>query len=198
MKRNLLHLLIIAVLIIQGTCAYADESTGILVDPAETTATITWNVDSDAQSYQLDIYHDGAVFAHITLGANGQLQGISFNAPSRERKAKEEANTLSFMVTGLTAATRYNYVMSYLNASGTPLHVYIGDFATTGYPGDLRGDYEVIPTPPIIPSNPEAQAPTGIEQTDEEQCPNGVVLMNGQLFIRRDGKTYSVTGQIVQ
>ena len=84
-----------------------------------------------------------------------------------------------------------------LDENGTPLHVYIGDFATTGYTGELQGGgNEVLPTPPIIPSNPEAK-PQGIEQT-EEQCSDGVVLMNGQLFIRRDGKIYSVTGQMVQ
>lgn len=198
MKRYLLHLLVTAVLIIQGTCAYASEKTGILIDSAETTATITWNVDSDAQSYQLDIYHDGAVFAHITLGANGQLQGISFNTLSREHKATEDANTHSFMITGLTAATRYNYVMSYLNASGTPLHVFVGDFATTGYSGELKGDYEVIPTPPIIPSNPEAQIITSIGETKDEKCANGGLLLSGQLFIRREGKTYTITGQIVK
>lgn len=195
MKRDFLHLLVMVVLMIQGTSTYASENTGIFVNSTETTATITWNIDSDVQSYQLDIYHDGAVFAHITFGVNGQLQGISFNALHREHKTTEDANTLSFMVTGLTTATRYNYVMSYLSASGTPLHVFVGDFATTGYPGELRGDYEIIPTPPIIPSNPEATTPTGMEQMEDGQCANGVILRNGQLFIRRDGKTYTITGQ---
>ena len=181
----------------------------VTVDAAETTADFTWPTDSAANSYQIDIYKDGAVFCKLTLGNRGQLLGISFSAPGRKMSNMKsqisnaddsQSYTLSFKVTGLDAASRYNYVLSTLDANGTPLHVYIGDFATTGYIGDLRypDGNEVIPTPPIIPSNPEAQAPTGIEQTEEEQCSNGVVLMNGQLFIRRDGKTYSVTGQIVQ
>ena len=177
----------------------------VTVDAAETTADFTWPTDSAANSYQIDIYKDGNVFCRLTLGNRGQLLGIAFSAPGRRMAQQNNADssqpyTLSFMVTGLDAASRYNYVLSALDANGTPLHVYIGDFATTGYIGDLRypDGNEVIPTPPIIPSNPEAQAPTGIDQTKEEQCPNGVVLMNGQLFIRRDGKTYSVTGQIVQ
>ena len=177
----------------------------VTVDAAETTADFTWPTDSAANSYQIDIYKDGNVFCRLTLGNRGQLLGIAFSAPGRRMAQQNNADssqpyTLSFMVTGLDAASRYNYVLSALDANGTPLHVYIGDFATTGYIGDLRypDGNEVIPTPPIIPSNPEAQAPTGIDQTKEEQCPNGVVLMNGQLFIRRDGKTYSLTGQIVQ
>ena len=171
----------------------------VIVDPAETSAVFMWPTDSAANTYQIDIYKDGATFCHLTLGSTGTLVGISF-APGKNAPADTSVPaSLSFNVTGLDAASRYNYVLSTLDANGTPLHVYMGDFATLGYQGDLRypDGLEVIPTPPIIPSNPEAQTPTGIEQTDEEQCPNGVVLMNGQLFIRRDGKTYSVTGQIV-
>ena len=179
----------------------------VTVDAAETTADFTWPTDSAAHSYQIDIYKDGVVFCKLTLGNHGQLLAIHFSAPGRKMSNMKsqisnaddsQSYTLSFKVTGLNAASRYNYVLSTLDANGTPLHVYIGDFATTGYQGELQGDgLEVIPTPPIIPSNPEAQTPTGVEQTEEEQCPNGVVLINGQLLIRRDGKTYSVTGQIV-
>ena len=183
-----------------------EEINYVTVDAAETTADFTWPTDSAAHSYQIDIYKDGAVFCKLTLGNHGQLLGISFSAPGRKMTNEQstitndesQPYTLSFKVTGLDEASRYNYVLSTLDANGTPLHVYIGDFATTGYQGELQGDgLEVIPTPPIIPSNPEAQTPTGVEETEEEQCPNGVVLQNGQLLIRRDGKTYSVTGQIV-
>ena len=182
------------------TAAIEAATDRVTVDPAETSAVFMWPTDSAANTYQIDIYKDGATFCHLTLGPTGTLVGISF-APGKKAPADTSVPTsLSFNVTGLDAASRYNYVLSALDTNGTPLHVYMGDFATLGYQGDLRypDGLEVIPTPPIIPSNPEAQAPTGIEQTEEEQCPNGVVLMNGQLFIRRDGKTYSVTGQIVQ
>ena len=176
----------------------------VTVDAAETTADFTWPTDSAANSYQIDIYKDGNVFCKLTLGNRGQLLGIAFSAPGRRMAQQNNADssqpyTLSFMVTGLDAASRYNYVLSALDANGTPLHVYIGDFATTGYQGELQGDgLEVIPTPPIIPSNPEAQTPTGIDQAEEAQCPNGIVLMNGQLFIRRGDKIYNVQGTRVK
>ena len=182
------------------TAAIEAATDRVTVDPAETSAVFMWPTDSAANTYQIDIYKDGATFCHLTLGSTGTLVGISF-APGKNAPADTSVPaSLSFNVTGLDAASRYNYVLSTLDANGTPLHVYMGDFATLGYQGDLRypDGLEVIPTPPIIPSNPEAQTPTGVEQTEEEQCPNGVVLMNGQLFIRRDGKTYSVTGQVVQ
>ena len=107
--------------------------------------------------------------------------------------------TLSFKVTGLDAASRYTYVLSVLDENNIPLHVYIGDFATTGYTGDLRYDgNEVIPTPPIIPGNPNIQeTTTGIEnaRNNEDQNNDGIVLIQGRIVIRRDGKIYSITGQ---
>ena len=183
----------------------------VTVDAAETTADFTWPTDSAAHSYQIDIYKDGAVFCKLTLGNRGQLLGISFSAPGRKmtndqsQMTNDESQpyTLSFKVTGLDAASRYNYVLSTLDANGTPLHVYIGDFATLGYQGELQGNgLEVIPTPPIIPSNPEAQTPTAIEEiyTSSHQGGEGgrLILINGQLLIRRDGKTYTVIGQEVR
>lgn len=195
-KKNVFYLLFVAFLLLKGTSVYAGGDTGILINPTETTATITWNTDSNAQSYQLDIYHDGDVFCKMTLGHNGQLLGISFNAPEREHKAAEDANTLSFMVTGLDVASRYNYVLSALDANGTPLHVYIGDFATTGYTGELQGSQEVIPTPPIIPGNPEAK-PQGMETVTGYRLPvTGVqkMLKGGQLYLMYKGTMYNVQG----
>ncbi|MBQ4391358.1 MAG: leucine-rich repeat domain-containing protein [Paludibacteraceae bacterium] len=180
----------------------------VTVDAAETTADFTWPTDSAAHSYQIDIYKDNAVFCKLTLGNRGQLLGIAFSAPGRRMAQQKNADdsqpyTLSFKVTGLDAASRYNYVLSTLDANGTPLHVYIGDFATLGYQGELQGDgLEVIPTPPIIPSNPEAQTTTAIEEIYPSSLQGGeegsLILINGQLLIRRDDKTYTLTGQIVQ
>ena len=175
----------------------------VIVDAAETTADFTWPTDSAAHSYQIDIYKDGNVFCKLTLGNHGQLLGISFSAPGRKmtndqsQMTNDESQpyTLSFKVTGLDAASRYNYVLSTLDENGTPIHVYIGAFATTGYPGELEeGGNEIIPTPPIIPSNPEASVPTDLENTEEAKGQHGKMFLNGQLYILRDGKTYNVMG----
>ena len=182
----------------------------VTVDAAETTADFKWPTDSAAHSYQIDIYKDGAVFCKLTLGATGQLLAINFSAPGRQMSNDKrqmtnadssQPYTLSFMVTGLDAASRYNYVLSVLDANGKPIHVYIGDFATTGYTGELQypDGNEVIPTPPIIPSNPEVQTPTGVDQTSSSSLQGEnrgrLILINGQLLLRRDGKTYTFTGQ---
>jgi hypothetical protein len=171
----------------------------VTVEAETTTAMFTWPTDSAATTYQLDIYKDGNKFCSLTLDAYGRLLGISF-APSRrnteEQPAANNVYALSFMVTGLDAASRYNYVLSTLDANGTPLHVYTGAFATIGYPGALEeGGDEIIPTPPIIPSNPEASNPTDLENTEEAKGHHGKMFLNGQLFILHGNRTYTVTGQ---
>lgn len=170
-----------------------DAANSVTVDAAETTAYFTWPTDENAQSYQIDIYKSGEVFCHLTLGAKGQLLGISFSAPERKSNL-DLAETFSFLVTGLDVATRYNFVLSALDANGTPLHVYIGDFATAGYNGLTRGGGdEVIPTPPIIPSNPELN-------TDVRDVPDNTDTLpakcyrDGQLLIITGGSRYSLQG----
>ena len=201
-KKNVFCLLFVAFLLLKGTSVYA--SNRVTIDAAETTATFTWPTDSAANSYQIDIYKDGTTFCHLTLGPKGQLLGISFNAPRRSPTEKEQnaslPSSLSFMVTGLDAASRYNYVLSVLDANGTPIHVYTGAFATTGYNGDkpIGDGLEVIPTPPIIPSNPEAQAPEGVETITGEELPVKSVqkvIVNGKLYLIYKGKMYNVQGQ---
>ena len=185
------------------TAAIEAASDRVTVDPAQTSAVFMWPTDSSANTYQIDIYKDGATFCHLTLGPTGTLVGISF-APSKNASSDTTVpSSLSFNVTGLDAASRYNYVLSTLDANGTPLHVYIGDFATLGYQGELQGDgLEVIPTPPIIPSNPEAQTPTAIEEiyTSSHQGGEGgrLILINGQLLIRHGKNCYTLTGQEVK
>lgn len=181
----------------------------VTVDAAETTADFTWPTDSAAYSYQIDIYKNGVVFCKLTLGNKGQLLAINFSAPRRRMSALQSAMpaaednqpyTLSFKVTGLDEASRYNYVLSVLDANGKPLHVYIGDFATLGYEGELKGGgEEVIPTPPIIPSNPEQHTPEGIENTFLPVEQNGkFVFMNGEIRIIRDGRVYTIQGQLTR
>ena len=181
----------------------------VTVDAAETTADFTWPTDSAAHSYQIDIYKDGAVFCKLTLGNHGQLLAIHFSAPGKNRtnyqspmtNEEEQPYTLSFKVTGLDEASRYNYVLSTLDENGTPLHVYTGAFATTGYSGDKPvGDgVEVIPTPPIIPSDPETSTtPTGLNNVQIDKAPRTMFLLNGQLLIRHGNKIYTLTGQQVK
>ena len=177
--------------------------TKVTVEAEITTAMFTWPTDSTATTYQIDIYKDGATFCSLTLDSYGRLLGISF-APGRKTPMNDadagSPYALSFMVTGLDAASRYNYVLSTLDEIGTPIHVYIGAFATTGYPGTLQeGGDAVIPTPPVIPSNPEAsETPTSVDFIETCEDENGKILRNGQLYILRNGKAYNAVGAEVK
>ncbi len=180
----------------------------VTVDPGQTTADFTWPTDSAAHSYQIDIYKDGAVFCKLTLGNRGQLLAINFSAPRREMSNlksqisnadNSQPYTLSFKVTGLDEASRYTYVLSVLDENDAPLHVYIGDFATLGYDGELKyNGNELIPTPPIIPGNPDAQSViTGIEKTGSEGAEKKAIIEGRLLFITPQG-TYDITGKRIE
>ena len=187
----------------------------VTVDAAETTADFTWPTDEAADSYQIDIYKDGDVFCRLTLGNRGQLLGIKLSAPEKRHMPENQASgqnnnaaeedkrayTLSFKVTGLDAASRYNYVLSTLDENGTPLHVYIGDFATTGYDGELQGGGdEVTPTPPVVPFNPEASHNTtsfGEMESQTTEAKSRKILLNGRLLLLHNGRIYDSNGQAV-
>ena len=187
--------------------------TKVTVDAEQTTALFTWPTDTAAVTYQIDIYKDGTKFCSLTLDSYGRLLGIAF-APGRNNKSGqsvESAGTnpqpyaLSFMVTGLDEASRYNYVLSTLDTDGTPLHVYIGDFATTGYTGELNPDSgnEITPTPPIIPYDPESTS-TAVEDAMESAIHGGsdpaksaqLLIRSGELLIEHNGKIYTIQGQL--
>lgn len=187
----------------------------VTVDAGETTANFTWPTDENAASYEIDIYKDGTVFCKLTLGPKGQLLGIDFSgpdvdisipAPKRSQDSDVPA-TLSFMVTGLDKASRYNYVLSTLDADDKPLHVYIGDFATIGYEGELNPDSgnEVLPTPPIIPYDPESTPiPTGDAVNNASAIHGGSetsslrIVRNGRLLFVTPSGTYDITGKRIE
>lgn len=180
----------------------------VTVDPGTTTADFTWPTDSDANSYQIDIYKDGAVFCKLTLGNRGQLLAINFSAPGREMSNLQSQisnadsslpYTLSFKVTGLDEASRYTYVLSVLDENDAPLHVYIGDFATLGYSGELQYDgNELIPTPPIIPGDPDGHhVVTGVEETGSEILEQKAIIEGRLLFITPQG-IYDITGKRIE
>jgi hypothetical protein len=187
----------------------------VTVDAGETTANFTWPTDENAASYEIDIYKDGSVFCKLTLGPKGQLLGISFSAPDRNQQASihnlpsesAQPNTLSFMVTGLEEASRYTFVLSTLDENNTPLHVYIGDFATIGYEGDLKypDGYEITPTPPIIPYDPDSTPiTTGDAVNHASAIHSGSettalrLMRNGRMLFVTPSGTYDITGKRIE
>ena len=161
----------------------AEETTvttnDVTVEPQDNAATVTWPTNDNAASYTIQITKDGVVFCTLIFNANGQLTGIAF-APSRDGQAHAPAaimtaNGLQFTVTGLDSGTQYGYNLTAKDANDQTVATYSGSFTTTS----------------------EGTA-TGVEdvQGNNVQCTK--VVRNGQIFILRGEKVYSVTGQEVR
>ena len=156
----------------------------VAVEPGDNMAVFTWPTDDNAASYTIQITKDGVVFCTLIFNANGQLTGIAF-APSRNGShnapaAVMTANGLQFTITGLNSGTNYAFTLQAKDDQEIVLASYTGDFTTTG----------------------EAQVPTAIENTP---FPSGEgwgeatkVIRDGQIFILRGDKTYTVTGQEIR
>ena len=167
----------------------------VTVDPTDNTAYFTWPTDERADTYVLDIRKDGEIFCHLTFGAYGQLLSITFAAPAR-RSATADNRSLSFMVTGLTNATRYSYTVATLGKDEQVLHVYKGEFATWGYDGTIEPDgTEVTPTPPVVPYEPYSTALDNISfDYQDTQC----IFHEGQIVILKGNHLYNLNGTLIQ
>ena len=165
----------------------------VIVESTDNTATFTWPTTNNAGLYTLLITKDGEVFCTLTFNENGQLLGISF-APSLNSESLVPAATISnsgmsFTVTGLNSASKYVYSLTTADGNDNTLVVYQGEFATTGYEGVVNpgGEPEVVQTINTVSDTNETQSVKVIK-----------FIKNGQLYIQRGDKTYSITGQEVR
>ena len=169
-----------------GASSTTTDGKTVIVEPSDNTALFTWPTENNAGSYTLQISKDGEVFCTLVFNSNGQLTGIAF-APGRNGTSHAPAATtsvagMSFTVTGLNSASKYAYRLAVTNDASEELVAYSGEFATTGYAGEVNPG-----------GNPE-----GINdvQSDDVQCTK--VLRDGQIFILRGDKTYTLQGQEVK
>ena len=163
------------------SCISAEEKpiTGdeVTVDPSADNVTITWPANDNASEYKLVITKDGIVFCTLTFNAQGQLIGIAF-APNRDGSRMLDAavmtsNGWQFTVTGLDQACKYGYTIDALNASKQSIKHYEGEFATDGY--------------------------TSLEWVISDKI-QGInkMLLDGHLYILRDGNLFTATGAKVK
>ncbi len=147
----------------------------VQLEPTETAVTIVWPSISGAASYELVIRDkSGNVICTLLFNEQGQLTSIAFNAPGRRSPNQTQADGFSFTVTGLDSGTGYDLTITAKNSSGTTLDQKVMSFTTD-----------------------EVTTPTS--QTTINQVPTTTKFIhNGQLYILRDGKTYSVQGQEVK
>ena len=156
----------------------------VTVEANADNAIFTWPVCDTAAYYSLQITKDEVVFCTLVFNSNGQLTGIAF-APGRNGNAHAPAAAMSiagmsFTVTGLNAASKYAYRLAVSDEDKVELVTYSGEFATTGYTGEVNPGGEPIAT--------------AVDDITTDAQPTTKFFRDGQLFILRDGKTYTIQG----
>ena len=153
--------------------ATSTETTEVKVVPSENTADVVWPAVSGAATYELVIKDkDGNIICTLIFNANGQLTSIAFT-PARDNSPQQTQTTgFSFTVTGLNAGTNYDLTITAKDNNGGILDTKTVSFTTTG-------------------------EPQGIEEPNPDPSLKGgglKVLRDGQIYIIRGDKTYTLTG----
>lgn len=157
----------------KNICAFGAMPTtiadnSVVVTPAATSAQLTWPTVNEAAYYEI-----------VITDTDGNVVGsLTFNSKG-EMTGKHfapaknvETNAFVYNVTGLEENTTYNYMITAKDEEGNVLDTKSGSFVTNG----------------------------GSEGFDEVQLNSECtkILRDGQIFILRGDKTYTVTGQEVK
>lgn len=148
----------------------------VIVTPTNTTAEIIWPYIVGAVSYEIAIRDFfGNVICKLTFNASGHLIGIAF-APSRNHQSQSEQTTgFQFTVTSLDSGTPYTYSVEAKDEADQTIDTRSGSFTTT------------------------SELPTGIDDVLNLQSDMPKkVMINGQIFILRGEKVYTLQGQKVK
>ncbi|MBR1472950.1 MAG: leucine-rich repeat domain-containing protein [Paludibacteraceae bacterium] len=158
--------------------AKSTETTNLSVTPAETTADVAWPQVSGATTYELVIKDkSGNVICTLVFNSNGQLTQIAFNAPARNNAPQQtQAAGFSFTVTGLESGTSYDLTITSKDNNGGTLDTKTVSFTTTGEPQGIE------------------EVSSSLQGGDRGR----LILHDGQIYILRGEKIYTVTGQEVK
>ncbi len=149
------------------------------VQPSDTTATFTWPFIFGGFTYTLTIYLDAArtiPFCTLTFNQYGQLIGITFgaHAPRRSAMANQEEG-FTTTINGLSAGTEYFYKMETKDEEGKLINTDEGGFITKN-----------------------SGVVTNINRVLNNSIHNSKFIMDGHLYILRDGNLYTATGARVK
>lgn len=147
----------------------------IQVTPTDNTANIVWPQVNGAEIYELVIKDkSGNIICALIFNAQGQLTSIAFSAPSRNNVPQQTQTAgFAFTVTGLNSGTNYDLVMTSKNSNGGTLQTKTVSFTTTG----------------------NAQS---VENVLSGNAQSTKIFRNGQIYIFRGEKTYTLQGQEVK
>ena len=153
--------------------ATSEETDKVDVETSTTSAEVVWPAVEGAETYELVIKDkQGNVICTLIFNANGQLTSIVFSAPARDNAIEQTQSAgFAFTVTGLESGTTYDLTITAKDRNDQILQTTSQTFTTAEL--------------------------TGVEDIATNIAPTKV-LRNGQLFILRGDKTYTVQGQEVR
>ena len=151
----------------------------IQAEPTDNSVVLEWPAIENAVVYTIEIRKNGELICTLSFNANGQLQNVQFAMPARNRanspqRAAETTTGWTYTIAGLEANTAYTYTVVATDSSNQEVY------------------NETIP----FTTQPQ-NTPTDVERTEASDTPNKI-LHNGQIFILRDNKTYTLQGQEVK
>lgn len=159
---------------------YADE-----INTSEVTATsnddnsvtVEWPIIEDAVIYTIEIKKNGELVCTLEFNEDGQLISKVFAIPSRNgnrqtKSAAQTANGWQYTIEGLDSGTEYTYTITAKKADDTEVFTQTITFSTLSY--------------------------EGIENIEANGDNTTKIINNGQIFILREDKTYTLQGQEVK
>ena len=148
----------------------------VTIVPDYNTTSVIWPVVDNADTYELAITDkESKTICTLVFNGDGLLQSIAFGAPSRNNAPEQTQSTgFRFEVSGLEEGTSYDYSIVAKDMSAKVLETFNGSFKTLGGTEDAISDISI----------------------DDSSLRK--VIRDGQLFILRGGKTYTVQGQEVR
>ncbi len=153
------------------------ETNDVIITPSDNSIEVEWPAISDAATYELIIKDkQGNIICTLVFNANGQLTSITFHAPARGNAPQQTQGTgFAFTINSLDSGTNYDLIFVAKDSNDVTLLSKTVSFTTKG------------------------DTPTGINQiTNDKWEMTNKILRNGQLFILRGNKTYTLTGAEVR
>ena len=151
------------------------ETDDIKVTPTDSSAVVSWPSITGAATYELVIKDkNGNIVCTLIFNAQGMLLQISFNAPARRNASQQaQVNGFSFVVTGLDEGTTYDLVITAKDIDDNTIEEKTISFTTTG-------------------------DDQGIDYITNAQSHINKVIKDGQIYILRGEKVYTLQGQEVK
>ena len=149
------------------------ETDDLHITPSENYADIIWKAIANAASYELYIEFMGNTWRFV-FDAEGILTSMANHAPARyDAPHGKQSAGFSFTVMGLASGTTYNVTILANSANGSTLNTETSTFTTAGEPQD-------------------------IEAVNVNNTLSKKIIRDGNVFILRSDKVYTLQGQEVK